>query len=38
MADLLINDSGIKLQILKGQENFVRWSRDFRLIAQLKGV
>ena len=38
MTDLLVNESGIKLQVLKGQKNYVRWSRDFKLIAQLKGV
>jgi hypothetical protein len=32
------DDTGLKLQTLKGQENFTAWLRDFRVIAATKGV
>lgn len=29
---------GLKLEILKGQENYTRWERDSKIIAGAKGV
>ena len=30
--------TGINLQILRGQQNFACWSRDFQIVAQAKGL
>lgn len=30
--------TGVNLQILKGQQNFLRWSRDFQIVVQVKGL
>jgi len=38
MSDFSAQDTGIDLEKLKGQDNYIRWSRDFRLIADVKGV
>jgi len=38
MAELSIKDSGVDLTRLTGQENYHQWIRNFKLIADLKGV
>ncbi|MCJ1260129.1 hypothetical protein MMC24_007969 [Lignoscripta atroalba] len=38
MSELSLQDTGVDLQRLKGQDNYVRWSRDFKVIAEVKGV
>ena len=40
-GDILLLSSagtGVNLQILRGQQNFRRWSRDFQVVAQAKGL
>ena len=38
MSELSSHDTGVDLQKLKGQDNYVRWSRDFKVMAEVKGV
>lgn len=38
MEDLTANDAGVDLQRLQGPVNYTRWSRDIRLVADVKGV
>lgn len=35
---LSADGTGVNLEILKGQQNFNRWARDFQAVAQAKGV
>ena len=37
-SDLSAGEFGVSLQRLTGQENYNQWLRDFKVIAQLKGV
>ena len=37
-SDLSAGEFGVSLQRLTGQDNYNQWLRDFRVIAQLKGV
>ncbi|KFX96088.1 hypothetical protein V490_03519 [Pseudogymnoascus sp. VKM F-3557] len=38
MEILSTADTGIDLERLQGQQNYIRWARDFKLVAQAKGV
>lgn len=37
-SSLTTQDTGLNLEILKGQENYTRWKRDFKIVAGTKGV
>lgn len=30
--------TGVNLQVLRGQQNFIRWARDFQVVAQARGL
>ncbi|OBT54919.1 hypothetical protein VE04_06572 [Pseudogymnoascus sp. 24MN13] len=38
MDNLSTADTGIDLERLQGQQNYLRWCRDFKIVAQAKGV
>ena len=38
MSDLFTSEAGVSLQILTGQSNYNKWMRDFKMVANAKGV
>jgi hypothetical protein len=38
MSDLFTGEAGVSLRILTGQSNYNKWLRDFKMVANAKGV